>query len=347
MVFSEEKKRETLIATILITLCSISLLVGAFIIQRDSKKAKNSDNSKIVEGLRKDKIVVIALEGVIYDTIQDRAPFRTLFNTAYIKDELLKAIDDKHTKGVLLRLNSPGGTVAASQEIYQLVHKLRENKKAVVTSMGDLCASGCYYIASASDLIVSNRGTITGSIGVIKQGVNYKGLIERYGIYDQTFKSGKYKDLGSPQRDMTAEEKAILQKLLDDSYDQFLSDVTESRNMERAKVEKIAQGLIYTGRQALEIGLVDQLGSYEDSKDVIKKVIKEKYKYSRASSLRFDETWDKSKLSSLDDLLEFSYKGMTNESPFKELIEQFFGYGLVNNNFSMIKSDYQMLWMLH
>lgn len=324
MLFGEERKRENIIAAALIALCTISLFVGAFIIQRDSKKSKNNENSKLVQGLRKDKVAVIALEGVIYDTVQDRAPFRTLFNTAYVKEELKKALEDDHTKGVLLRLNSPGGTVGASQEIYQLVNKLKESNKAVVASMGDMCASGCYYIAAATDAIVANRGTLTGSIGVIKQGVNYKGLMERYGIYDQTYKAGKYKDMGSPQRNATEEERAILQALLEDSYDQFLNDVSSSREMELASVKKLAQGLIYTGRQANGVGLIDHLGSYEDSKDVIKKILKEKYKYSRASSLRFEETWDKSKLSSIDDLLEFSYQGFFEGKSITRLFSDLF-----------------------
>ncbi len=345
MVFNEDKKRENLIATILISLCALSLVIGLFIL-KDTKRL-NSNKSKIVESLRKDKIVVIALEGVIYDTIQDRAPFRALFNTAYLKDEMNKAIEDPHTKGVLLRLNSPGGTVAASQEIYQLVNKLKANKKAVVTSMGDLCASGCYYIASASDLIVSNRGTLTGSIGVIKQGLNYKGLFDKIGIVDQTFKSGKFKDLGSANRNLTPEEKIVLQRLLDDSYDQFLSDVTESRGMERKRVEEIAQGLVYTGRQALEVGLVDNLGTYEDSKDFIKKILKEKYKYSRAKSLKFEETWTKNKLSSIDDLLEFSFKGMSGSGiGLQDLFANFFSVSHDSIPGYQAESKYQVMWMI-
>lgn len=351
MLFGEERKRENIIAATLIALCTISLFLGTFVIQ--SKKSKSTENSKLVQSLRKDKVAVIALEGVIYDTVQDRAPFRALFNTAYVKEELKKALEDEHTKGVLLRLNSPGGTVGASQEIYQLVNKLRENKKAVVTSMGDMCASGCYYIAAASDAIVANRGTLTGSIGVIKQGVNYKGLMERYGIYDQTYKAGKYKDMGSPQRNATEEERVILQALLDDSYDQFVTDVSTSRNIELQTVKKIAQGLVYTGRQAMGVGLIDQLGSYEDSKEVIKKVLKENYKYSRASSLRFEETWDKSKLSSIDDLLEFSYSGFLGGQNLTDLMTDLLlkdsNKGFSTSEYNLLAgqdSRFQIFWML-
>lgn len=212
--------------------------------------------------------------------------------------------------------------------------------------MADICASGCYYISSAANKIVANRGTITGSIGVISQGLNFKGLFDRWGIADQTMKSGKYKDMGSGQRVMTAEERAIYQALLDSSYKQFLDDVEKSRGIPRDKLEKIAQGLIYTGVQALEVGLVDQLGTYRDSEMIVKELLKTEYGYKAADNLKFDETWSHSSVSKLQELLDFGFLGKVIANNLGGL----FGSVLGSNNNSLtaadvVYSNYQPMWI--
>ena len=172
--------------------------------------------------------------------------------------------DDPEIKGILLRVDSPGGGVAPSQEIYdELMSIHREGEKKVVTSMGTVAASGGYYIASATDLIIANPGTLTGSIGVIMELTNIQGLLEKIGVEGVTIKSGENKDVGSPFRKMKEEERALLQNVLDDVHSQFIEAVAEGRSLEIETVRKLADGRIFTGRQAKSVGLVDELGSLE------------------------------------------------------------------------------------
>ncbi len=305
MIDNNDKRRESIIAAVLVSFCLISLVMGLFLIKKNTDLV-NNDKAKLMANLSGDKVAVIGLEGVIFDSFRTRSAFKNILNVAYVKKELDKALEDPHTKAVILRMNSPGGTVAASQELYQTVMKFKNSGKPVVVSMSDVCASGCYYIASATDYIVANPGTITGSIGVISSGLNFKGLLDKLGIVDQTFKAGKFKDLGSGTRILTEDEKKILNELLLDSYDQFLDDVEKGRGIERAVLDELAQGLVYTGRQALAVDLVDELGSYEDTKLVVKKLLKEKYSYSKskADSIKFEETWKANKLSNFDDIFD-------------------------------------------
>ena len=343
----EEKKRESWLAFLLIFSCLSCFVLGIFILKPQSSDGKKENTSKLVDSLRSDKVNIIALEGVIYDTTQAKSPFKTLLNSAYVRAELQDALKDKHVKAVLLRMNSPGGTVAASQEIYQLVRKLVAAKKPVLVSMGDVCASGCYYIASAASQIVSNSGTLTGSIGVISQGVNYQGLMEKLGLKDQTFKSGKYKDLGSGQRVLTEEERVILQNLLDDSYDQFLTDIVASRPISREDLEEKAQGLVYTGRQALAAGLVDKLGSLDDTKEATRALL-EAQGYDDADSIRFVKTWSKAKLSSLDDLLDLGMSSSFSGILEKTGLDRFLGVFLNETESSSHNWDskFKIMWLM-
>lgn len=170
-------------------------------------------------------------------------------------------------KVLVLRINSPGGTSVASQEIGIELERLRKTGKPVVTSMGDVCASGGYWIAAGSDHIVANPATLTGSIGVIMEISNLEGLYEKLGIHQEAIKSGKYKDMGSPTRPITPQERAFLEEIVGDSYQQFLEQVARGRQgkMSRQEIEKIADGRIFTGRKAMQIGLVDSLGNYYDA----------------------------------------------------------------------------------
>jgi protease-4 len=166
-------------------------------------------------------------------------------------------------KAIVLRLNSPGGAVAPSQEIFAEVKRTVELGKPVVVSMSSIAASGAYYIACGASKIVANPGTITGSIGVISQFMNIQPLLEKVGIRSTTIKSGKFKDVGNPTRAMTDEERAQLQSLIDDVYAQFIGDVARSRGMSEDSVRALADGRVYTGKQAYDNHLVDTLGTLE------------------------------------------------------------------------------------
>jgi protease IV len=199
------------------------------------------------------RIGLIRIEGVITDS-------------GRVVDELKKYRDNTGIKAILLRIDSPGGGVVPSQEIYEEVKKIRdEGVKKVVVSMGSVAASGGYYIASASDKIVANPGTMTGSIGVIMELANVQGLAEKVGVKSVVIKSGAVKDMGSPFRDMKPEERQIFQDLLDDVHDQFIQAVAEGRGMAGEDVRKIADGRVFTGREAKDMGLVDDLGNLQDA----------------------------------------------------------------------------------
>lgn len=199
------------------------------------------------------KVALITIEGVILDSKE-------------VIGQLEKHQMNPSVKAIVLRINSPGGGVAPSQEIYEEVVKTREiNKKPVVASMGSLAASGGYYIASAADVIVANPGSITGSIGVLIQVPNISGLLQKIGVRSVVVKSGEHKDLASPTREMTEAEREILQRLLDDVHDQFIDVVAKTRRLDRKKVEGLADGRIFSGREAQSLGLVDQLGNLQDA----------------------------------------------------------------------------------
>lgn len=181
---------------------------------------------------------------------------------------ILKQLDryrqDSRIKAVVLRINSPGGSVGPAQEILREVEKLRKEKK-VVASLGTLAASGGYYVACGADLIMANPGTATGSIGVVMQFANVEQLGKKLGLDIYALKAGRYKDVGSPFRPMTPEEKAYLQKLLDNIYQQFLRDVARNRKIPLEKMRRLAEGRIYTGEEAKKLGLVDEFGNLPDA----------------------------------------------------------------------------------
>ncbi|MEJ2673070.1 MAG: signal peptide peptidase SppA [Deltaproteobacteria bacterium] len=174
--------------------------------------------------------------------------------------------DDNSIKAIVLRINSPGGAVGPSQEILREVEKVRRKKK-IVASLGTLAASGGYYIASGANLIMANRGTATGSIGVIMQFTNVEGLAKKIGLNFFNLHAGKYKDVGSPFKPMSPEDKVYLQGLIDNIYQQFLSDVSRNRKIPLAKLRTLAEGKIYTGEEAKKIGLVDAFGNLPDAID--------------------------------------------------------------------------------
>ncbi|MCD6170079.1 MAG: signal peptide peptidase SppA [Candidatus Latescibacteria bacterium] len=196
----------------------------------------------------------------------------TITSSSSVIKELDKYREDESVRAIVLRVNSPGGTVAACQEIYEELCKLRGSGKKIVVSMGNVAASGGYYIAVAADTIVANPGTVTGSIGVIAQIPNAEELLKKVGLYLEVVKSGKYKDIGSPVRKITSDEYRLLQGIIDDVYDQFVETVVSERNLPRKEVLKLADGRIFTGRQALKYNLVDVLGNYKDAIDLAGKM---------------------------------------------------------------------------
>ena len=197
---------------------------------------------------------VINIEGVITDSTEITGLIREYATRGDIK-------------AVVVRIDSPGGAVGPSQEIYAELKKLKAEKK-VVASMGAVAASGGYYIASAADKIVANPGTITGSIGVIIQFVNVEEFLKKVGLKGRVIKSGKFKDTGSPLRDMSEEERLLLQSVIDDVHGQFIEAVSTGRGLKKEDVAKLADGRIFTGAQALKLGLVDKLGTMEDAIDL-------------------------------------------------------------------------------
>lgn len=166
---------------------------------------------------------------------------------------------------ILLRINSPGGTVGAAQEIHRQVVLTRQQGVKVVASLGDLAASGGYYIAAAADSIMANPGTITGSIGVIAEFLNADTLMQKIGIGFTFIKSGKYKDLGTPSRPLSPDERRVVQTVVDDAYKQFLDAVHEGRGIPYDDLDPLAQGQVYTGSMALNYGLIDTLGNFENA----------------------------------------------------------------------------------
>ena len=207
-----------------------------------------------------DKIAIVEVKGVIAQS-------------SGVIEELQQYVSDDGVKAIILRVDSPGGGVGPAQEIYREIMRIRStSKKKVVTSMGSVAASGGYYIACASDRIVANPGTITGSIGVIMQFSNLEELLKKIGVKGVVLKSGEHKDIGSPFREMTPEEKRIMQEVLDNVHQQFIQAVADGRKLERSKVAQIADGRILTGEQAKNLGLVDQLGNLQDTIDMAAKM---------------------------------------------------------------------------
>jgi protease-4 len=180
-------------------------------------------------------------------------------------EQLERYEDDASVPAVVLRIDSPGGGVAASQEIYEAAKRLRERGKFVIASMGSVAASGGYYIACGADTIMANLGTTTGSIGVIMEMFNATELLDKIGVRFDVIKSGRYKDSGSPFRRMTDEDRTYLQRYVDDAYEQFVEVVANERELEKSEVLKLADGRVFTGQQALESGLIDLLGTYQDA----------------------------------------------------------------------------------
>jgi len=225
---------------------------------------RSSGNHKVAQT---EKIAIIYVEGVIVGGRGESNVFTEQGGTDQIIKELHEARDDASVKAVVLRINSPGGSAAASQEVGEEIKKLRAQGKVVVTSMGDVAASGGYWLAACTDKIYANPTTMTGSIGVYVPYANWEELYKKVGIYQEKIKSGPHKDILSPDRPMTNEERAIIQVMVDDIYSQFVAVVAEGRKMDVEQVRKLADGRVFTGNQAKQLGLVDELGNMYDAID--------------------------------------------------------------------------------
>ncbi|MBS3105964.1 signal peptide peptidase SppA [Candidatus Woesearchaeota archaeon] len=223
-------------------------------------------------------VALITLEGVIVGSDDSKFLFESRVSSTDAVELIEKADKNPNIKAIILEINSPGGSAVASEEIANAVRKTNKTTVAWIREVG---ASGGYWIASAADHIVANRVSITGSIGVIASYLEFPGLLEEYNVTYQRLVSGKYKDIGSPFREMTAEEKEIFQQNLDEIRDYFVSEVAKNRNLNKKDVDKIANGLFYLGVQAKELGLVDELGgkgeaiAYVEGKEKIKAEIVE------------------------------------------------------------------------
>mgnify|MGYP000218084346 FL=1 len=242
---SSEKKKSPLAKRLLFLALILLALVGI-----------SSITSEWVQQGTKNRIGIVDITGLIS-------------NSQYIVNQVKKFRQDKRIRGIILRIDSPGGAVGPSQEIYDEVLKTRESGKTIYASMGALAASGGYYIASAAEKIFANPGTLTGSIGVIMVFSNAKGLMEKIGLQPEIVKAGEYKDIGSPARAMTQKERNLLQSVVTDVHQQFIEAVASGRDISVAEVTKIADGRILTGRQAYSLNLVDQMGGLQVSIDQI------------------------------------------------------------------------------
>ncbi|TCK61828.1 signal peptide peptidase SppA [Seleniivibrio woodruffii] len=205
--------------------------------------------------LMEDTIAVVRLEGVIMDT-------------RYL-DEKLKSLDENEKiKGVILEINSPGGAIAPTQQLYLRIMKMH---KPVYAVMESVAASGGYYTAAACDKIFAMESTITGSIGVIMEYTNFRGLMDKFGVQSVVIKSGKMKDVPSPTRELTEEEQKYLQSNINDFYEQFLRDILKRRKIDEKKLRELADGRVFSGRQAKQYDLIDTIGTREEAENAMKK----------------------------------------------------------------------------
>lgn len=231
-----------------------------------AEEASSTSTVDVIEkGNMDEKIVTLSLDGVIQDAGNVGLLGGAGYDHTFFMEQLKNIEEDPTVKGVILRVNSPGGGVLESADIYDGLVSIMENREIpVYVSMGGMAASGGYYVSAPATKIFVNQETITGSIGVIMQSLNYAKLAERIGIDFNTIKTGPYKDMMSPNREMRDDERALLQEMVNDSYERFVDIIAKGRDMKVEDVKKVADGRIMNGRQAIEAGLADEFGKYED-----------------------------------------------------------------------------------
>lgn len=244
-------KKTNPVLVVLLTAVVLGAIFFAMLYTASLLTGRKADRglSTVVVG---DKIALVKIEGLIVSSEK-------------IVEELNDYAEDSSIKAIVIRVDSPGGGVVASQEIFNAVRNAKKSGKKIVVSMGAVAASGGYYVAAPADKIVANPGTLTGSIGVIMEFATIEKLLEKIGVKGMVIKAGEYKDIGSPLRDMTEQERRLLQGVMDDVHSQFIQAVAEGRGLPLGSVQAIADGRIFTGRQAMDLKLVDQLGDLEES----------------------------------------------------------------------------------
>lgn len=229
----------------------------------------------VVSGEGKNKILLMDISGVLSTKEKGGLlPFQKEASiVSRVREELKKAAEDKRIKGLIIRINSPGGTVTSSDIIYREISKFKEDKKLpVIACIMELAASGGYYVALSADTIIAHPTSVTGSIGVIALKFNAKGLMEKIGIEDETIKAGDKKDFLSPLRPMTKEEREILQNMLDDFHERFMDVVAEGRKeLAMDQIRVLADGRVYSAKQAFEVKLIDGIGYLDDVIELVKK----------------------------------------------------------------------------
>lgn len=238
----------------------VILSIGLTFTLKPSKGNKNKFNSSTGQ------IAIININGAIVSGTGEGGIFsQGGAGSQKIINQIKEIEDDDDIEGVVFRIDSPGGSAAASQEVGEAIQDLKDSGKIVYTSMGDVAASGGYWIAAKTDKIYANPATMTGSIGVIIEIQNLAELYKKVGVKPQIIKSGKHKDIGSSSRPLDNSEKNILQSMVMDIYDQFVDVVVEGRKIDRKEILKIADGRVFTGRQALKLKLIDELGTMDDA----------------------------------------------------------------------------------
>jgi protease IV len=249
----------------------VGLAVGAVVVvlavgATDGTTAPAVYEEEYVSGEGPQKIVVVPVEGTIASAESSVGGVQPTATPEGLSAALRQVADDTSVVAVVLEINSPGGGVTASDEMHQSILDFKRNTdRPVVVSMGDTAASGGYYISTAADRIVANETTLTGSLGVIFQLTNFSEAADKYGISQVVIKSGKFKDIGNTFREMKPEEREVFQSLVDESYDEFVSVISEGRGLSEERVREIADGRIYSGSQAKELGLVDSFGGIDEA----------------------------------------------------------------------------------
>lgn len=253
---------------LVLTFTSLLALAGCSLVTIDLQPRIKPLEEETVEGKGSSKILILDLSGLLSEDVVSfslGAPPPRVPLLARVREELRKAEDDDRVRALIVRINSPGGTITASDIVYHELLAFKERKKVpVIAAIMDVGASGGYYAALAADTIVVNPTTITGSIGVVMITVNAQGLMEKIGVAPLAIKSGPMKDAGSPFRSLTEPERAVFQGVIDDMYGRFVRLIVQSRKMPEDRVRAIADGRIYTADQAMGLGLVDRIGYLED-----------------------------------------------------------------------------------
>jgi len=251
-----------------LALVSLIALSGCSLVTLDFQPRIRPLQEETVEGKGSSKILLLDLSGVLSEDVPGfsiTAPPPRVPLLARVREELRKAEDDERVKALIVRINSPGGTITASDILYHELLAFKARKKVpVIAAIMDVGASGGYYAALAADTIVVNPTTITGSIGVVMVTVNAQGLLEKIGVAPLAIKSGPMKDAGSPFRSLTEAERAVFQSIIDEMYGRFVGLIAQSRKMPEDRVRGFADGRVYTADQALKLGLVDRVGYLED-----------------------------------------------------------------------------------